>query len=158
MGEIIAAIMSNFTLSLLLLWLVICLIFILLNKNSKTSLSEKILAYFFLLNLGVSGVYGFIMHVFYGDMIAQFIGWPQSPFQAEVGFANLAFGVTGLLAYFGNFGFRLATLISFACFLWGAAAGHIYQMVEFHNFAPGNAGVIFSLGRASVMCSTTVSL
>ena len=28
-------------------------------------------------------------------------------------------------------------------FLWGAAAGHVYQMITAHNFAPGNAGVIF---------------
>src|SRR4029077_21050720 len=30
-----------------------------------------------------------------------------------------------------------------ACFLWGAAAGHVYQMIAAHHFAPGNAGVIF---------------
>jgi hypothetical protein len=28
-------------------------------------------------------------------------------------------------------------------FTLGAAAGHIYQMVTEHNFAPGNAGIIF---------------
>ena len=25
----------------------------------------------------------------------------------------------------------------------GAAGGHVYQMIAAHNFAPGNAGVIF---------------
>ncbi|HVJ79212.1 MAG TPA: DUF6790 family protein [Hyphomicrobium sp.] len=28
-------------------------------------------------------------------------------------------------------------------FSLGAAAGHLYQMVTTHNFAPGNAGVVF---------------
>jgi hypothetical protein len=28
-------------------------------------------------------------------------------------------------------------------FLLGAAGGHLYQMVTAHNFAPGNAGVMF---------------
>ena len=28
-------------------------------------------------------------------------------------------------------------------FTLGAAAGHLYQMATAHNFAPGNAGVIF---------------
>ena len=143
MGYFISLVLSNFTLTLLILWMIICLILIILNKNTKKPLSEKILAYFLFLNLGISGIYGFIMHVFYGDMIAQFIGWPQSPFQVEVGVANLAFGVTGVLAFWGALGFRLATLINFAVFLWGAAAGHIYQMVIHNNFAPGNAGVIF---------------
>jgi len=27
--------------------------------------------------------------------------------------------------------------------LWGAAGVHVYQMVTAHNFAPGNAGVVF---------------
>ncbi len=27
-------------------------------------------------------------------------------------------------------------------FLWGAAAGHIYQMLTADNFAPGNAGSV----------------
>jgi hypothetical protein len=30
-----------------------------------------------------------------------------------------------------------------ACFLLGAAAGHIYPMIVAPNFEPGNAGVIF---------------
>ena len=30
-----------------------------------------------------------------------------------------------------------------ACFLWGAAGVHIYQMITTRNFAPGNAGIIF---------------
>jgi len=37
------------------------------------------------------------MHVFYGDMAAKFIGWEQSPFQLEVGFASLGFAVVGLM-------------------------------------------------------------
>jgi hypothetical protein len=27
--------------------------------------------------------------------------------------------------------------------MFGAAAGHVYQMITAHNFAPGNAGIIF---------------
>jgi len=38
---------------------------------------------------------------------------------------------------------RLAAIVGPAGFLWGAAGGHVYQMITAHNFAPGNAGVIF---------------
>lgn len=38
---------------------------------------------------------------------------------------------------------RLAAIIAPACFLWGAAGGHVYQMIVANNFAPGNAGIIF---------------
>ena len=77
------------------------------------------------------------------SMSARFIGWADSPFQAEVGFASLGFAVVGFLAFKGSFGLRLAAVVGPACFLWGAAGVHIYQMITEHNFAPGNAGVIF---------------
>ena len=38
---------------------------------------------------------------------------------------------------------RLAAIVGPACFLWGAAGGHIYEMVAAGNYAPGNAGIIF---------------
>jgi hypothetical protein len=38
---------------------------------------------------------------------------------------------------------RLAAVAGPALFLLGAAGGHVYQMITAHNFAPGNAGVIF---------------
>ena len=62
--------------------------------------------------------------------------------QAEVGFASLGFALVGLLAFRGEYGLRLAAVVGPACFMWGAAGGHIYQMITAGNFAPGNAGVV----------------
>ena len=76
-------------------------------------------------------------------MTARFIGWQDSPFQAEVGFASLGFAVVGFLAFRRSFEMRLAAVVGPAFFLLGAAGGHVYQMITAHNFAPGNAGVIF---------------
>ena len=74
--------------------------------------SERILAYFIFFNIGLNNLYNFVMHVFYGDMAAKFIGWEQSPFQLEVGFASLGFAVIGLMCIFvKNLGFRTATVI-----------------------------------------------
>jgi hypothetical protein len=61
----------------------------------------------------------------------------------EVGFASLGFAALGLLAFKGSLDLRLAAIVGPACFLWGAAGGHVYQMITSHNFTPGNAGVIF---------------
>ena len=76
-------------------------------------------------------------------MTASFIGWADSPFQLEVGFASLGFAVVGFLAFRGSLGMRAAAVIGPAFFLLGAAGGHIYQMVKAGNFAPGNAGTVF---------------
>ncbi len=74
---------------------------------------------------------------------ARLIGWQDSPFQYEVGMADLTVGVLGVLAFRRNLGFRLATTIAVVCWLGGDAIGHIHQMVTAHNFAPGNAGSWF---------------
>jgi hypothetical protein len=104
---------------------------------------EKLLAWHVFWVIGAGFFYNFIMHSFFGAMAAKFIGWADSPFQFEVGTASLGFAVVGFLAAFRSFDLRLAAIIGPGIFTLGAAAGHIYQMVKAHNFAPGNAGVIF---------------
>lgn len=96
---------------------------------------EALFSYFLLFSIAIANFYNFVLHVFFGKMAAAFIG--------EVGFASLGFAAVGLLAFKGSFDMRLAAVVGPACFLWGAAAGHVYQMITAHNFAPGNAGVIF---------------
>jgi hypothetical protein len=85
----------------------------------------------------------FFFHVFFGQMAAAFIGWEDSPFQFEVGTASLGFAVAGFIAAFASFDRRLVAVVGPSIFTLGAAVGHIQQMVTAHNFAPGNAGVIF---------------
>jgi hypothetical protein len=86
---------------------------------------------------------GSAQRLLFGVFTARFIGWEDSPFQAEVGFASLGFAAIGFLAFRGSRDMRLAAVLGPALFLWGAAAGHVYQMITAHNFEPGNAGTIF---------------
>jgi len=44
-------------------------------------------------------------------MTARFIGWEDSPFQWEVGFANLGFAVVGFLPFRGSFDMRVAAVV-----------------------------------------------
>jgi len=141
----IGFLLSNFTLTLLVLGLAAALVAIAAGPKPVTQepAADALFAYFLLFSIGISYFYNFVMHVFFGDMAARFIGWENSPFQAEVGFASLGFAVVGFLAFRGSAGMRLAAILGPTFFLWGAAGGHVYQMVTAHNFAPGNAGVIF---------------
>jgi hypothetical protein len=99
-------------------------------------------SYYLLFAIGISNLVNFVFHVFFGDMAAEFIGWKQSPFQAEVGFASLGIGIAGVIAFRASLPFRFATLISPSVFSLGAAGGHIYQMIAARNFSPGNVGLI----------------
>ena len=109
----------------------------------KHQILEAIFSYFILFNIGFGYVNNFVMHTVFAEMVAEFIGWPNSPFQYEVGFASLGFGIVGFMAFRGSLGLRAAAIIGPSCFLWGAAGVHIQDMIRSQNFAPGNAGVVF---------------
>ena len=104
---------------------------------------EKLLAWHVFWAIGVSYLYNFVMHGFFGKMSAAFIGWADSPFQFEVATASLGFSVVGFHCGVSKLDLRLAAIVGPSLFMLGAAAGHLYQMVTEHNFAPGNAGVVF---------------
>jgi len=71
----------------------------LLNKPKPLRINtaaEAFFSYYLLFSIGVSNVVNF--HVFFGRTAPIFIGWEDSPFQAEVGFASLGVGIAGIIA------------------------------------------------------------
>lgn len=94
--------------------------------------------------VGVNAIIFGSGHLLMPDPIADSIGWPKgSPFQWEVGLANLLIGVLGVLSPSFDRDFALAVVIAFAIFYLGAAVGHVREMIREHNRAPGNAGFVF---------------
>ena len=82
---------------------------------TKGRVVEVILLYLFIFYVGVGGIIGALAHVFWGPETARGIGWqPGSPFQFEIGMANLAFGVLGILCIWQRGKFWTATGIGFA--------------------------------------------
>ncbi|WP_421700074.1 DUF6790 family protein [Ancylobacter sp.] len=105
---------------------------------------DQLLRYILLLPVGLMGLWAFLGHVFFPGQAAASIGWAPSPFQFEVGMANLGIGVAGVIgAFFGSPGFRAAVGIVALGFLGGAGIGHAIQIEETGNMASGNAGPIF---------------
>jgi hypothetical protein len=111
--------------------------------TQQGSYAYQLLNWLLLLSLGAQGIFTFIGHVFYPQFSAEHIGWADSPFQYEVGIADLTVGVLGVLAFWGNFSFRLAAAIAGIVWYWGDAVGHVRQIIVAHNYAPGNAGPWF---------------
>jgi hypothetical protein len=107
------------------------------------SFANTLLGWLLFASIGFQGIYTFVIHVFFPAQSAANIGWAESPFQYEVGIADLTVGVLGVLAFWGNFGFRLAASIAAIVWYWGDAIGHVRQMMIANNFAPGNAGPWF---------------
>lgn len=142
LGDWIKLGLANFSATMFLL----AIIFIILHKlivGRRVANAEIIYRWMAAFALGFTGVYAFIIHGFYPQLVAESIGWQPSPFQFEVATADLAIGVLGILSFRANYDFRLATVLGSLIMLWGDAAGHIYQQIIAQNFSEGNAGTWF---------------
>ena len=145
MRDFIRFALGNFTLTFLIIGLIFSAAALARHPKPLTGpvIVEKLFAYFLLFSIGFGFFYNFVMHTFFGEMTARLIGWADSPFQQEVGFASLGMSLLGFLAWRGSRDLRLAAIVAPAPFLLGAAGVHVYEMVTAHNFEPGNAGVVF---------------
>ena len=114
---------------------------LLLDKtaNSRERRYEIFLIFLFALGVAGSGIGGFIGHLFLSDQVAESVGWATgSPFQLEMGFANLILGVLGIIAVGRRDGFREATVIAVTILGFGATIVHLIDILETGNLAPGN--------------------
>ncbi|EKQ53919.1 MAG: hypothetical protein B655_1085 [Methanobacterium sp. Maddingley MBC34] len=135
----------------LILGIIGALIMIGIQFYSKRVLTTKRIVGITLLSLlvitvGFGSIWASIGHSFFANHVASSIGWaPGSPFQQEVAFANLAFGVLGILCIWIRGNFWTATVIGVSIFLLGDAMGHISNLFVTGNYASGNAGAVLVL-------------
>ena len=143
-ADVVSAVLSNFTATFLVLGLVAAALELARQAPPRRApaVIDALLRWYLFFSIGASMFYNFVMHVFFGEMAARFIGWADSPFQTEVGLASLGFSVVGFLGWRGGIEARVAAVAGPACFLVGAGIGHLVQIARTHNLAPGNAGVI----------------
>jgi hypothetical protein len=130
----------------LILGIIGALIILGVQFYSKRFLTLKRIVEIFLLSLlvitvGFGSLWAFIGHAFFANQVASYIGWASgSPFQMEVAFTNLAFGVLGLLCFKIRGNFWTATVIGVSVFYLGAAIGHVSNMFSTSNYSAGNVG------------------
>ena len=108
------------------------------------SFTYELIRYLLLLSVGVQGIWAFIGHFFYAADVAKFFGWKSGPFQQEVSFALLSYGILGVMSYFFE-SVWFGAILAITVFLLGAAYTHAMDMVKRKNFSLGNAGPIFYL-------------
>ncbi|MFH1347694.1 MAG: DUF6790 family protein [Candidatus Margulisiibacteriota bacterium] len=120
---------------------------LLMKERSAKKIVEIILLYLLVINLGLGGMISGLAHVFRGPQTAAMIGWPAgSPFQYEVGVADMAFGLVAFLCLFFRGSFWLAAILVNSFFLLGCMVGHVRSLAESGNLAAYNIGpnIIFS--------------
>lgn len=103
------------------------------------------LLYLFFIYVGLMGLLTAYAHVFRPVQTSASIGWSTSPYEYEVGMADLTVGVLGVLCLWFRGNFWLATAIANAVWLLGDAVGHVRQVVANNNHAENNSGLFLYL-------------
>jgi hypothetical protein len=111
------------------------------RRSSLASIAQTFLLYFLLIYVGLMGLLTAYAHVFRPVQTSASIGWSTSPYEYEVGMADLTVGVLGVLCVWFRGGFWLATAIANAVWLLGDAIGHIRQMMINNDHAANNSGI-----------------
>ena len=138
MADLIPFVLRN-----LPLFLFVAALALAVASRSGAPIADRLLAWILLLPIGVTGLWAAAFHLFFPEIAAADIGWDPSPFQFEVGMADLAIGATACVSFWRSLDFKAAVVIINAIFLLGDAIGHVGQMIAAGNFASGNAGVPF---------------
>jgi len=138
-----------FPIIMLCLTFLIISLHIALTKSKRTTknILEIILLDYIVIGVGIGSTMAGLEHIFNGAEIAKGIGWaPGSPFQTEVGVANLAIGLTALLGFRFRGVYWLAVALMSGIFGLGAAAVHVRDILTSGNMAVYNAGPMLYLG------------
>ncbi len=113
------------------------------RPRSTARTLEIFLVWWMVVAVGVAAIFGAMFHFFDGPNTAHEIGFTygEGGFQTEVGFADLAIGVLGVLCYRFRDGFLLAAVIAVSIAYLGDAYGHLHQAAIHDNHAPDNPGL-----------------
>jgi hypothetical protein len=141
----IAAIIGNYYTSAFILGLIVAAVQIArLHRRTAAGVASIFLNTYLLYAIGVAQIINFVMHSFFGDYAAKTIGWAQSPFQLELAFCSLGLGVAAILVHGQRTGLtsKLAVVLATAIAGYGAAGGHVYQLIVNHDHAANNSGLL----------------
>ena len=146
---IITALIGNYMTTCFVIGLLVALVQILRMRDRRTAgvVSGILLNSYVFWAIGIAQTINFVMHSFFGDYAAKTIGWAQSPFQLELAFTSLGMGVAAIILHGVRSQLRAkaALVIATAIFAYGAAGGHIYQMIANRDFAANNSGLLLAM-------------
>jgi hypothetical protein len=104
------------------------------RNDPSFSKIECFFTYFLTIGVGLQSLIVGHLEIYHGDIVATFIGWPNTPFLSELGKANISFGLLGILSFWFKGGWRSATAVGAGLFIMMASIGHYrYFIYEDHS-------------------------
>ena len=108
-------------------------------------LASRLLDWMLFLAVGVSFLWAGLFHVFAPQIAAASMGWHVSPFQFEIGVADVAVGFVGIASFWSGLGFKSAVVTYIVLFDIGVAIGHARQALDHGDYAANNFGLLLGL-------------
>jgi hypothetical protein len=144
MAQIITLVLSNLP-SLLFAAAILIAV-----AHSGGARAARLLDWMLLLPVGIGSAWAGFFHIVFPEVAARSIGWQVSPFQFEIGVADMAIGMTAIAAFWRGMDFKSAVVIYVVLFNAGVAAGHLRQVMA-GDFAPNNFGLLLVVTIAEII-------
>lgn len=112
--------------------------------------AARLLDWMLLLPVGIGGVWAGFFHIAFPEIAARSIGWQVSPFQFEIGVADMAIGIAAITAFWRSLPFKAAVVLYIVLFNFGVAVGHLRQAMA-GDFAPNNFGLLLVVTVAEMI-------
>lgn len=103
---------------------------------------ERFFSWLLLLSVGVEALWGGLFHVFFPEMGSAQIGWQPSPYEFEIGVADISLGLVAIAAFWRSLSFKSAIAVFSVLFDAGVLIGHFQQAFSANNFSPDNFGAL----------------
>jgi hypothetical protein len=107
--------------------------------------AERYLAWLLLLAVGVDGIWAGIFHICFPAIASGQIGWETSPFEFEIGVADLAIGIAAVVSFWRSLSFKSGIAVYAMLFYVGVAIGHVYQALAHADYSPDNFGLLLAV-------------
>ena len=146
MADVIRSVLSNLPAILFVVALVIATL-----RRDRCPAARRFLDWQLLLPVGVGGLWAGLFHVFAPQIAAESIGWAVSPFQFEIGVADIAIGLVAIASFWCSLSFQSAVVAYIVLFFAGVAIGHVRQAVEAHDFAADNFGLLLIMTVVTIV-------
>ncbi|MEP9376782.1 DUF6790 family protein [Aquabacter sp. CN5-332] len=110
-------------------------------RKAPPSFATRLFDWLLLLSVGVEALWAGLFHVFFPHIAAASIGWQVSPFQFEIGVADISIGIVGIVAFWRSLDFKEAAVWYITLFYIGVAIGHVREAMS-GDMAPDNFGLL----------------
>ncbi len=128
------------------------------KEADKSKRNGTLFLLYLVIGVGFQGILSGLWQVFQPVVVAKFEQWPLSPFVFELGMANIAFGILGILSPWMDNGWRMSTGIGYSIFLLLTGILHLVRIV-LYGPSPGDVGgfLLSDLFVGTILFSLVIS-